>query len=81
MEPTHWACFRYGAQACRLSFPSSFVPSGMLVRDFTLVSFSYLPGRLPDSWEGACLLPLSTVTSPFSSLFRLWLPISSLFRP
>ncbi len=42
VEPTCWACFRYGAQACRLSFPSSYVPSGTLVRDFMLVALSYL---------------------------------------
>ncbi len=81
VEPTRWACFQYGAQARRLSFPSSYVPSGTLVRDFTLVAFSYLSGRPSVGGEGAGFLPLSTVTPPFSSLFRLRLPVSSLFRP
>ncbi len=63
MEPTSGACFQYGAQACRLSFPSSHVPSGTLVRDFTLVAFSYPSRRFPVGWGGAGLLPLSTVTS------------------
>ncbi len=53
MEPTRWACFRYGAQACRLSFLSSYVPSGTLVRDFTLVALSYLSGRPSGGGEGA----------------------------
>ncbi len=65
MEPTRWACFRYKAQACRLSFPPSFIPSGTLVRDFTLAAFSYLSGRLLDSWEGGWSPPSFDCHSPF----------------
>ncbi len=41
----------------------------------------YLSGRLSDSWEGAGLLPLSTVTSlflPLSTVTSRFLPLSSL---
>ncbi len=64
-------CFQYGAQACRLSFPSSYVPSGTPVRDLVLVAFSYLFREVSGWLGGAGLIPLSTVTPSFSSLFRL----------
>ncbi len=80
MEPTRGACFQYGAQACRLSFPSSYIPSGTPVRDLVSVALSFLfrevsgwlgRGGSPPSFD--CyfflFLPLSTVTS-ISSLFR-----------
>ncbi len=70
MEPTRWTRFQYGAQACRLSFPSFYVPSGTLVRDFKLVPLSYL--------FGACVIPpgglLMVGKGLVSSVFRLPLP-------
>ncbi len=70
VQPTCWACFRYGAQACRLSFPSSYVPSGTPARGFGLVLFSYL--------FVACVIPpggfLMVGKVLVSSLFRLSLP-------
>ncbi len=81
MEPTRGACFQYGAQACRLSFPSSFVPSGTRVRDFALVAFSYPSGRCPVDRGGAGPLPLSTVTSPFPLSFHYGFPFPPSFVP
>ncbi len=49
VEPTRGACFQYGAQARRLSFPSSYIPSGTPARGFGLVLLSYL--------FGACVIP------------------------
>ncbi len=71
MEPTRCACFRYGAQACRLSFPSSYVPSGTLVRGFTLVALSYLFRAYIISPGGFLVVGKGLV----SSLFRLSLPL------
>ncbi len=70
MEPTRWACFRYGAQACRLSLPSFYVPMGMPVRDFKLVPLSYLFGACVISLGGLLMAGKGLV----SSLFRLSLP-------
>ena len=76
MEPTRWVCFWYGAQARRLSFLSSYIPSGMPARGFRLSQLSSL--------FVACIIPagafLMTGKVLVSSLFRLSLPISSLFR-
>ncbi len=66
VEPTRWACFRYGAQARRLSFLSSYVSSGTPARDFKLFSFSYM--------FVACVI------SPGGSLMAGKVLISSLFR-
>ncbi len=76
VESTCWACFRYRAQARRLSFLSSYISSGTPARDSKLFRLSYLlvayvipPGGFP--MAGEVLV---------SSLFRLSLLVSSLFR-
>ncbi len=76
------ACFQYGAQACRLSFPFFYIPSGTPVGDLALVTFFYLFREASGRLGRAGFLPLSTVTPLFSSLFRSWLHFfspSSLF--
>ncbi len=71
MEPTHGACFQYGAQACRLSFPSSYVPLGTPVGTLHWWHFPVSPGGFRVVRKGLV-----------SSLFQLLLPLfSSLFRP
>ncbi len=70
MEPTCWACFRYGAQALKLSVLSSYTLSGMLAKDFELFLFPYL--------FVACIVPLGGFLMAgkglVSSFFRLSLP-------
>ncbi len=70
MEPTCWACFRYGAQAHRLSVLSSYIPSGTRAMDLKLFLF-------PDPFV-ACIIPpggfLMAGKGLVSSLFRLSLP-------
>ena len=74
VEPTRGACFQYGAQARKLSFPSSYVPSGTPARGFGLVPLSHL--------FATCVIPpggfLMVGKVLVSSLFRLSL---SLFPP
>ncbi len=71
MQPTRGAYFQYGAQACRLSFPSSYVPSGTPAGTFHW-------WHSPVSLGGFRVVRKGLV----SSLFRLLLLLfSSLFRP
>ncbi len=71
-----WVCFWYRAQACRLSFPSSYVSSGTLARDFKLFQPSYLFVAYVIPSGGLLIVGKVLI----SSVFRLSLLISSLFR-
>ena len=77
-EPTRWACFRYGAQARRLSFPSFYVPSGTLVRDFKLVSLSYLFRACAISPGGLLVAGKGLVSSLFRLSLPFFLPLSTM---
>ncbi len=77
MEPTRGAYFRYEAQACRLSFPSSYVHSGTPVRDLTLVALSYLSGRLGRGWSPPSFDCYSSLPFPPSFVPNFLLLLSS----